>query len=49
MNRIELKKPEDALRVLPNILGIIACQMLREYGEYKCVIAGEKTDIVIVK
>ena len=45
--RLELDSPEEALTRFPNMLGRIACAMLREFGIYRCTINGIKTDIVL--
>ncbi len=47
MNKKEMRMSE--IKELPNMLGIIASAECEEYGEYRCVVEGVKTHIVLKK
>jgi len=47
MKTIKLRYADQAIEYFPNMLGKIAAAKLAESGEYKCIIDGNKTKIIV--
>ena len=47
MRTISISKPSDIRNHLQNMAAVIAEAMLKEHGEYRCVIGGEKVEVKI--
>ena len=45
MSVLSFRTPAEARAVLPNLLGILAELHLKERGEYRCLIDGQKVTI----